>query len=122
MNNSKLLILLNLLGFSGCEQEKGVEKRILLDVTKSSKISFIGKSGDKVYTRINGKFSGSIKIAMVGNNDKLTDSSFTIFKDSINLNIGKHDIYQDNTGIIFYVKPNKNASGKILLSMTEYIE
>lgn len=122
MTNSRLFILLIFLITFGCGNEKVNEKRISVDVTKPYKLSFIGMYGDKVHTKINGKFSGSIKVAMVGSSNKLTEGNFSVFKDSINLDIGMFNIYQDRTGFIWHVKPDKTTGGKILISMTEYIK
>lgn len=120
MTNSRFLFLLNLLLIFGCRDDEGVEKRTLVDVTKPSKVSFIGMDGEKVYTKISGKFSGTIKIGMVASGNKRAEGNFKIFKDSVNLDIGMHEIYQDSTRITWYVEPVNTTGGKILISMTEY--
>jgi len=90
-------LLFSVIGITSCGI-KQIEKNIEIDITKYNKKSFNGLRGEKFSIKLNGKFSGSIKFAMVSNSNKLTAKNFTVFKDSINVNMGEIDIYQDNTG------------------------
>ncbi len=122
MTNSRMLILFCLIIILGCGNENGIEKRIVHDVTRFNRFSFKGLRGEKVHFKINGRFSGSIKFAMIGSSNKLTEKDFSIYRDSINLDIGILNIYEDHTGFTWYVRPVNATNGKVLISITEYRE
>lgn len=123
MINSNVLILylfLLISGIAGCVEKKIVKRKVLLDVTKYNKINFQGMRGEKVSIKFNGTFSGNIKFAMISSANKLTAKNFTVFKNSMNLDIGTVKIYQDDTGFIWYIRPKNVTAGKIEMIMTEY--
>ena len=108
------------LALASC-RSKVIRRDLILDVTKPYKIPFFGKEGEKFGVNIKGQFVGQIKVGAVAYGNILTEGNFSVYQDSINLNMGFTNIYQDDDGVTWYIRPvNASANkGTVTFSLTE---
>jgi hypothetical protein len=112
--------IIMVLALAGCRQ-KVVRRDLILDATKPYKIPLIGNDGDKFRVNIQGHFSGKIKVASTGHKNELTEGNFSVYLDSIDLDLGFTEIYTDNTENTWYIRPVDAGvnKGTVTFSSTE---